>query len=133
MTKIRVSAAAALIGACGMALYAARAQRPDIRRTELQRHDLSILGREVIQVRVDFEPGVTSGAHSHPGEEIVYVIEGVLEYEVEGRPSLTLAAGEVLFIPARTTHSARNVGKHNAAELATYVVEPGQPLVEWSK
>jgi quercetin dioxygenase-like cupin family protein len=67
--------------------------------------------------------------HSHPGEEIVYVIEGLLEYEVEGKPPVTLKAGEVLFIPAGTVHAARNVGSGNAAELATYVVEKGKPLV----
>ena len=66
---------------------------------------------------------------SHPGEEIIYVIEGMLEYQVEGKPRVTLKAGEVLFIPARTIHAAKNVGKGNAAELATYIVEKGKPLL----
>jgi mannose-6-phosphate isomerase-like protein (cupin superfamily) len=43
---------------------------------------------------------------------------------------VTLEAGEVLFIPARAVHSARNVGRGNGAELATYVVEKGKPLLE---
>ena len=86
-------------------------------------------GREVVQVRVDFDPGVAFGKHSHPGEEIVYVIEGSLEYEVEGKPPVTLKAGDVLFIPAGTIHAAKNVGSGNGAELATYVVEKGKPLV----
>ena len=43
-------------------------------------------GREVIQVLVEFAPGVAFPKHSHPGEEIVYVIEGVLEYALEGKP-----------------------------------------------
>ena len=67
--------------------------------------------------------------HSHPGEEIAYVIEGELEYQLEGRPLVTLKAGEALFIPAETIHSAKNVGTDNAAELATYLVEKGKPLV----
>ena len=67
--------------------------------------------------------------HSHPGEEIVYVIEGLLEYQLEGKPPVTLKAGEVLFIPAGTIHSAKNVGSVNGAELATYIVEKGKPLV----
>jgi quercetin dioxygenase-like cupin family protein len=67
--------------------------------------------------------------HSHPGEEIVYVLEGLLEYEVDGQPPVTLKAGDVLFIPAGTIHAAKNVGTDNAAELATYVVEKGKPLV----
>ena len=42
---------------------------------------------------------------------------------------MTLKAGEVLFIPYGTVHSAKNVGSGNAVELATYVVEKGKPLV----
>jgi quercetin dioxygenase-like cupin family protein len=121
---------AVLIVGCGVALHVGRAtQQPKVGRTDLQRHDLSIPGREVVQVRVDFEPGAAFGRHSHPGEEIVYVIEGSLEYEVEGRQPVTLEAGGVLFIPAGAVHAARNVGSDNGAELATYIVEKGQPLV----
>ena len=80
------------------------------KRTDLQRHDLSIPGREVIQVVVELAPGVTAPAHTHPGEEIIYVIEGLWEYQVEGRPPVALKAGEVLFIPAGAVHSAKNVG-----------------------
>jgi quercetin dioxygenase-like cupin family protein len=102
-----------------LALHAAGAQQPGIKRTDLQRHDLSVPGREVVQVRVDFAAGVAFPKHSHPGEEIVNVLEGSLEYEVEGKPPVTLKAGDVSFIPAGTIHSAKNVGSGNAAELAT--------------
>jgi len=104
-----------------------------VKRTDLQQHDLSVAGREVVQVRVDIAPGVTAPKHKHPGEEIIYLIEGTLEYEVEGKPPATLKAGEVLFIPYGAIHSARNVGNVNAGELATYVVEKGKPLVETAK
>ena len=109
------------------------AQQSGIKRTDLQRHDLSTRGREVVQVRVDFTPGTSFGNHSHPGEEIVYVIEGLLEYKVEGKPPVTLKAGEVLFIPAGTVHAAKNVGTGNAAELATYIVIKGKPIVVLTK
>ena len=68
-------------------------------------------------------------AWSPDGEEIAYVIEGMLEYQFEGKPPVTLKAGEALFIPAGTIHSAKNVGNGNGAELATYLVEKGKPLV----
>jgi quercetin dioxygenase-like cupin family protein len=102
-------------------------------RTDLQRHDLSIAGREVLQARIDFEPGAFFPAHKHPGEEIIYVIEGTLEYKVEGKPAVTLKAGDVLFVPAETAHSARNVGRTKGAELATYVLEKGKPLTIFVK
>jgi quercetin dioxygenase-like cupin family protein len=119
-----------LIVGSGFALHAAQAQQPGVKRTELQRYDLSVPGREVIQVRVDLAPGVVFPPHRHPGEEIIYVIEGLWEYQVEGKPPMTLKAGDVLFIPAGTIHAAKNVGSGNGAELATYIVEKGKPLLE---
>jgi quercetin dioxygenase-like cupin family protein len=107
----------------------AQAQLSGTRRIDLQRHDLSAPGREVIQARVEIDPGVTAPRHRHPGEEIIYVLEGSLEYQLEGKPPVTLKAGDVLFIPAGTIHSAKNVGNGLGAELATYVVEKGKPLV----
>jgi quercetin dioxygenase-like cupin family protein len=117
------------IAAITLALRGAEAQQDGVRRTDLQRHDLSLPGREVVQVRVDFASGASFGRHSHPGEEIVYAIEGALEYVIDGGPPVTLHAGQVLFIPAGAIHSARNVGKVGAAELATYIVEKGKPLL----
>jgi quercetin dioxygenase-like cupin family protein len=129
MKMTQIMAIAVLIVGSGLALHVARAQQAGIKRTDLQRHDLSVPGREVIQVRVELAPGVSFPKHTHPGEEIIYVLEGSLEYEVEGKPPVTLKAGEVLFIPAGTVHAARNVGSGNAAELATYIVEKGKPLL----
>ena len=117
---------AAFIGLVGMAVDAGQLV---VTRTDLQRHDLSAPGREVIQVRVDFEPGYVAPKHKHPGEEIIYVLEGSLEYQIEGKPPVTLKAGDVLFIPAGTVHAARNVGNVTGSELATYIVEKGKPLL----
>ena len=128
MRTIRIVAVGMLSVAAGAALHVVQAQQAGAKRTELQRHDLSVPGREVIQVRVDLEPGYAFPSHTHPGEEIIYVIEGMWEYEIAGKP-VKAKAGDVLFVPAGTIHSAKNVGTGNAAELATYVVEKGQPLL----
>jgi quercetin dioxygenase-like cupin family protein len=102
-------------------------QAPGLTRTDLQQHDLSVPGREVIQNRVDIAPNAPPIRHWHPGEEIIYVLEGTLEYEIDGQPT-TVSAGEALMVPAEVVHAVRNVGNANAAELATYVVEKGKPL-----
>ena len=128
MKTPRLMAVAVLVLASTLALQVAQAQAPGIKRTDLQRHDLSAPGREVIQVVVELGPGVLAARHRHPGEEIIYVLDGALEYEVEGKPPVTLRAGDVLFIPAGAVHSARNVGTGRGAELATYIVEKGKPL-----
>ena len=133
MKATRIIPVAMLIVASGFSLHAALAQQQGVKRTELQRYDLSVPGREVIQVRVDLDPGVTFPMHSHPGEEIIYVLEGVWEYQVEGKGAMRLKAGEVLFIPAGVKHGAKNVGSGKGSELATYIVEKGKPLVVLAK
>ena len=133
MKTTRIMTVAALIVASGLALDVARAQQPGVTRNDLQRHDLSVPGREAIQTIVAIAPGVTAPRHSHPGEEIIYVLEGLLEYQLDGQPPVTLKAGDVLFIPAGVVHSAKNVGSGNGAELATYIVEKGKPLVVLAK
>jgi quercetin dioxygenase-like cupin family protein len=128
MKTLQIMLAAVMMVGGGLAPCVAQ-QPATTTRTDLQRHDLSAPGREAIQTIVGFDRGVAAPRHSHPGEEIIYVLEGTLEYQVEGQAPKTLKAGDVLFIPAETIHSARNVGAGHAAELATYVVEKGKPLV----
>ena len=101
-------------------------------RTDLQRHDLSVAGREVLQARVDFEPGAYFPRHRHPGEEVIYVLAGTIEYEIDGK-LVTVKAGDVLFVPDGVVHAARNVGTDRAAELATYVLEKGKPLTVFAE
>ena len=104
-------------------------QAPGITRIDLQQHDLSAPGREVIQNRVEISPEAPPFKHFHPGEEIIYVLGGELEYQIEGQPPRTVTAGEALMVPAEAVHAVKNVGSGDAAELATYVVEKGKPLI----
>ena len=134
MNRRTMSANALLAAMLAVGGVAAAAAPPPARpagttRTDLQRHDLSVSGREAVQLRVDFAAGASFPRHTHPGEEIIYVLEGTLEYEVAGKP-VVLKAGDVLFVPYGVVHAARNVGTVPAAELATYVVEKGKPLTE---
>jgi quercetin dioxygenase-like cupin family protein len=124
MKTISVVALVAIIVGCSSE------EQPGTRRVDLQRHDLSMKGREVVQVRVEFDPGYVAPKHWHHGEEIIYILEGTLEYYVEGRPATIYRPGDVLIVPAKTIHSVKNVGSGNGAELATYIVEKGPPLLE---
>ena len=105
------------------------AQLPGVTRADLLRDDLTIPGREILQTRVDFAPGASAPRHSHPGEETAYVLTGAIEYRLDGRPPVTVRAGEALFIPAGAVHAARNVGEGSASELATYIVDKSRPLI----
>lgn len=112
-----------------LSLQAAQAQQ-EIQRTDLLQKDITVSGKEVVQARVDFNPGATSINHKHPGEEVAFVLEGALEYQLEGQAPVILKAGRSLFIPSGVAHLARNVGEGKASELATYVVSKGATLVE---
>ena len=102
---------------------------PGVWRTDLQRHDLSIDGREMAQTRVEITPDSPAIRHFHPGEEIINVLEGSLAYEIEGQPTTVANAGDALTVPYGIVHSVRNVGDGIAVELATYIVEKVKPLI----
>ncbi|MET3029292.1 cupin domain-containing protein [Flavobacterium sp. UW10123] len=122
--------AAALAGLTAFLTPAtASAQQSGISRTNLQRHDISVSGYETIQARIDFQAHSAFGMHNHPGEELIYVLEGTFEYQIEGEKPIILKAGDVLFIPKGKNHSAKNVGNGKASELATYIVEKNKPLL----
>jgi quercetin dioxygenase-like cupin family protein len=124
--------AIALVFGSAVASSAQTPRPPGSTRIDLQRHDLSIEGKEVLQARVDFAPGAYFPNHTHPGEEIIYVLSGTIEYEVAGK-LVTVKAGDVLFVPNGVAHAARNVGNTPASELATYVLEKGKPLSTFVK
>jgi quercetin dioxygenase-like cupin family protein len=109
------------------------AQQPAFKRTVLQQSDLSTPGREVVQAVADFEPRATPGRHTHPGEEIGYVLEGTFLVEQEGKAAVTLKAGGTFLIPAGTVHNATNTGAGGGKILATYIVEKGKPLATPAK
>ena len=122
--------AAALAGLTAFLTPAtASAQQSGISRTNLQRHDISVSGYETIQARIDFQAHSAFGMHNHPGEELIYVLEGTFEYQIEGEKPIIVKAGDVLFIPKGKNHSAKNVGNGKASELATYIVEKNKPLL----
>ena len=104
-------------------------QARGLTRADIQEHDLSVPGREVIQDRVDISPYAPLFRHKHPGEEVIYVLEGSLEYEIDGQPPTRVSAGEGLIVPAETVHAVRNVGLGNASELQPLVSPEVQPEV----
>jgi quercetin dioxygenase-like cupin family protein len=98
-------------------------------RREVQRAPASIAGREIVQVETLIPSGVESGWHTHPGEEVGYIIAGEVEMRVQGRAPLILRAGDGFLIPPRTPHNARDLGPETGRMLSTYLIESGQPVL----
>jgi quercetin dioxygenase-like cupin family protein len=103
------------------------AQAPGIKRTLLQRTDITA-DREVVLGLAEIAPSGSTGRHTHFGVETGYVLEGTSSMEIEGEVPKLLKAGDSYLIPAGKVHNARAVGDTGAKVLATYVVEKGKPL-----
>jgi quercetin dioxygenase-like cupin family protein len=123
-------AVTAVLGTLGLVAMVAglSAQQTGFKRTVLQQAKLSVPGREAVTAIAEFQPGGTVGRHTHPGEEIGYILEGTIVLEQEGKPAETLGPGKTFFIPAGTVHNATNKTSSVARVLANYVVESGKPV-----
>jgi quercetin dioxygenase-like cupin family protein len=104
-----------------------------LKRTQIQHSPSSIPGREIVQVLTEIPAGAESGWHTHPGEEVGYIITGTVEMAIQGQATLTLQAGDGFLIPPRTSHNARDIGPGPSHMLSTYIVEAGQPLASLAK
>lgn len=104
------------------------AQSSGLTRTLLTKADVSVPGREAVVARVEVAPGARAGRHTHPGDEISYVLEGQTELLIDGKPPRIVKAGESFVIPAGVVHDAHNAGDTPARLIGVYVVEKGKPL-----
>jgi quercetin dioxygenase-like cupin family protein len=103
-----------------------------LKRTEIQHSASSIPGREIVQVLTEIPAGVESGWHMHPGEEVGYILAGTVEMRIEGKPTLTLRAGDGFLMPPRTPHNALDLGPNTGQMLSAYIVETGVPLATFT-
>lgn len=99
-----------------------------LRRTALQHQASSIPGRDIVQVLTEIPAGVQSGWHTHPGEEVGYILEGTVSMMIEGQPTLILHAGDPFLMPPGRRHNALDLGPETGRMLSTYIVDPDQPL-----
>src|SRR5688500_10097542 len=114
-----------LVSAMGAA---AIAQQHGVVLVEQQQADISAPGRETVAIKVDFEPGGTTGRHTHPGEMVGYVISGSVLLEQDGAAPRVLSAGTIFIIPAGVVHRHTNESDSVARMLATYIVDKSQAL-----
>ncbi|HEX6707893.1 MAG TPA: cupin domain-containing protein [Albitalea sp.] len=123
-TLHRLTLALALAAGASL-LYA---QASGLTRTLLAKADVSVPGREAVVARVEVAPGAKAGRHTHPGDEISYVLEGETELLIDGQPPRVVKAGESFVIPAGVVHDAHNSSDKPVKLVGVYVVEKGKPL-----
>ena len=109
------------------------AQSTGIQRTIVQKADVSVENREAVIARVEIAPGIIAGKHTHPGDEISYVLEGEGELYIEGEAVCKVKAGDGFVVPAGKVHDAKNTGTVPLKLVGVYVVEKGKPLATPAK
>jgi quercetin dioxygenase-like cupin family protein len=124
---VSITAAIALV-AFGETSVLRAEDAPKITRNIVLKEDMSIPGREGVMARVELPPGATEGKHTHPAEVFVFVLEGSILQEIDGKPTVTLKAGDVFHVPPNTVHQATNNGTVTAKLAAVFVAEKGKPL-----
>ena len=114
--------------ALGISAGVVLGQAPGIQRTVVKTQDVSVPGREAVVARVEIAPGASAGRHTHPGEEITYIIEGEGELMIDGQPTVKFKAGDAFVVPNGAKHDARNTTQKPIKLAAVYLVEKGKPL-----
>jgi quercetin dioxygenase-like cupin family protein len=104
-----------------------------LKRTEILHRTSSIPGRDIVQVRTEIPAGVSSGWHTHPGEEVGYIVAGTVQMQIRDQPTLTLHAGDGFLIPPRTPHNALDLGPEVGLMLSTYIVDTGEPIATFTR
>ena len=92
---------ATVSGALVAGLAALAAAQPAITRTVLQRADLTNPGHEAVTARADFPVGGSTGKHTHPGDEVSYVLAGTIMLEIDGAPAEIVGSCVGVFSPSR--------------------------------
>ena len=128
MTRLKFAISSVLAVATLCATGALMAQASGLTRTLVGRADVSVPGREAVVARVEVAPGAKAGRHTHPGDEISYVLEGEATLLIDGQPPRIVKAGESFVIPAGVVHDAHNDGTAPIKLVGVYVVEKGKPL-----
>jgi len=62
-------------------------------------------GEKAMMAQVFIKKGGVVPEHQHENEQITYILEGALKFELEGR-EVTVHKGEVLYIPSNVPHRA---------------------------
>jgi quercetin dioxygenase-like cupin family protein len=128
----------AALCALGLAvLLPAAAQAPTgasaLKRTEVTRADVAQAGHEAVVMKVELAPGGHAGRHTHPGNEISYVVDGDCSLLVDGQPARKLHGGEAFVVKTGLVHDLRNDGSTPVHLIGVYEVEKGKPLATPAK
>jgi quercetin dioxygenase-like cupin family protein len=98
--------------------------------TPLMTKDLAgVPGKEVVMLTVEYLPGGASLPHRHDANVFVYVLEGMLNMQVEGQDAVTLKPGDTFYEGLDDIHRvSANASKTEPVKfLVLMVKDKGKP------
>ena len=129
--SIKKLSAVLVVGVCfstALLLVTPAAQQPSVTRKILLKVDSAIPGYEQALVAVEIPVGGREGRHTHPGSVMIYVQEGTLTFDCEGKPTATYKPGDSLYVEPDKIHEGINNGNALVKVIVAFVVEKGKPL-----
>ena len=106
----------------------AHAQQATIKRTDLAKADQSATDVGALWI-ADIPAGGATGRHTHPTPRFVYVLEGSVILEMDGKPPQNFKAGEAFVELPEMVHNFRNASATDPAKALGFQIAPkGAPL-----
>jgi quercetin dioxygenase-like cupin family protein len=78
--------------------------------------------QEVLVWDTVYAPGAINPRHLHPAAITFHVVSGTGVWQEDGKPPITLRAGDSLFVPAGTIHSHWNPSKTESLRFIEFIV-----------
>ncbi|CAN5155202.1 cupin domain-containing protein [soil metagenome] len=108
---------------------ALQAQNVGLTRIPVTKGEISIPDREAVISKTEIAAGGVAGWHTHPGDEMSYLMEGEMILTLAGQAPRKITAGEGFIIPAGVPHHAKNESATTTVKLlGVFAVEKGKPL-----
>ena len=123
----------AVFSAMALLIATPAAQQPAVTRKILLKADSPIPGYEEDLVSVEIPAGGREGRHTHPGSVMIYVQEGTLTFDYEGKPTATYKPGDALYVESGKIHEGINNGKTPVKVLASFFLKKGLPMTSQVK
>lgn len=119
---------AAQAGAQNASPSASAAAGGALKRTPVLHADVNAPGREAAVMRVELGGNGHAGRHTHPGDEISYVVDGEAELVVDGEAPKRIGPGEAFVVKEGRIHDLRNPTGNPVHLIGVYVVDKGKPI-----
>ena len=104
------------------------AQAPEVVRRILLHQDLPKPNYQVIEMAVDLPAGGREGRHTHSGVLIVYILEGTMTFDHEGRATATYNPGDTFAVEPGQVHEGINRGNVTVKAIATLIAPKDEEL-----